>query len=237
MSHCAPVWNRELLFVGGFVARAVYELEMQDMKAYWNELVASKKPGEPLDPDVRKWFYDRAGHNLQFFAFHPSTPSAVVSSEMRTAFFDCVTRGQTFPVVSSAGIRSALDVRMPDATFSSFLRDLPVFPEELMDRSRSMVAALRARGMLKDITFTDVLKELRERPLSSEEMVACLQWWISTSQRESDRIDRYSSRTIKRRGSDCWLIGQWRRTDHTITRNPDVHQFTKRRYSYGWTAP
>jgi hypothetical protein len=32
--------------------------------------------------------------------------------------------------------------------------------------------------MLKDITFADVLKELRERPLSEEEMIACLQWWI-----------------------------------------------------------
>ena len=159
------------------------------MRTHWNELVASKKPGELLDPDVRKWFYDKAGHNLQFFTFHPSTPSAVVSSEMRTAFFNCVTRGQTFPVVSSAGIRSALDARMPDATFSAFLRDLPVFPEELLDRSRPMVAALRARGMLKDITFADVLKELRERPLSSEEMVACLQWWISTSQQNPTGID------------------------------------------------
>ena len=126
---------------------------------------------------------------MQFFTFHPSTPSAVVSSEMRSAFFDCVVPGRPFHVVSSAGIRPALDVRMPDPAFSSFLKELPVFPEELLDSSKLMVAALREKKMLKDITFADVLKELRERPLSEEEMVACLQWWIGTSQQNPTGIN------------------------------------------------
>ena len=159
------------------------------MRSFWEASTASKKPGESLDIEVRKWFYDRAKHNLQFFTFHQSTPSAVVSNDMRSAFFDCVNRGQTFPVVSSAGIKSALEVRMPDPAFSAFLRELPVFPQDLLDSSKLIVAALRARGMLRDITFTDVLEELRERPLSEEEMVACLQWWIKTSQQDPARID------------------------------------------------
>ena len=162
---------------------------MEDIRTRWNVLVASKKPSEPLDPELRRWFYNRAKHNLQFFTFHPSTPSAVVASEMRSAFFDCGVRGQPFPVISSAGIKPALDVRMPDPTFSLFLKELPVFPEELLDGSKSIVAALRGKGMLKDITFVDVLKELRERPLSEEEMVACLQWWISTSQQDPTGIN------------------------------------------------
>ena len=184
-----PVWNRELLFVGGFLARAAYELEIQDMGTRWRASLTSNKPSEPLDPEVRKWFYDKARHHLQFFTFHPSTPSAVVSSELQSAFFDCVSKGPAFPIVSSAGVKSALDVRMPDPTFSGFLRDLPVFPEELLNSSKSVVAALRARGMLRDITFADVLKELRGRPLSEEEMVACLQWWINTSQQDPKGID------------------------------------------------
>ncbi|KAF9644423.1 hypothetical protein BDM02DRAFT_3272450 [Thelephora ganbajun] len=183
------VWNKELLFVGGFLARTAYELEMQDMRTYWDASLALKKPGEPIDPEVRKVFYGRASHNLRFFTFHPSTPSAVVSSEMRSAFFNCINRGQSFPVVSSAGIKPAVDVRMPDPTFSGFLRQLPVFPEELLDGSKLMVAALREKGMLKDITFVDVLKELRERPLSEEEMVGCLQWWINTSQQDPTGIN------------------------------------------------
>ena len=197
LSHYPLVWNKELLFVGGFLARAAYELQMQDIRNIWDASIASKKPGELLDSELRKWFYDRARHNLQFFTFHPSTPSAVVSSEMRSAFFSCVGWGQFFPVVSSAGIKSALDVRMPDPAFSTFLRELPVFPEELLESSKLMVAALREKGMLKDITFADVLKELRERPLSEEEMAACLQWWISTSQQNPTGVDDIRRELLK----------------------------------------
>ena len=175
--------------MGGFLARAAYELQMQGIGTLWDASIASIKPGEPLDSELRKWFYDRARHNLQFFTFHPSTPSAVVSSGMGSAFFDCVGRGLPFPVVSSAGIKSALDVRMPDPTFSAFLKELPVFPDELLESSKLIVATLREKGMLKDITFADVLKELRERPLSEEEMVACLQWWISMSQQNPVGVD------------------------------------------------
>ena len=159
---------------------------MEGIKAAWDETVASKKPGELLDSER---FYDRARHNLHFFTFYPSTPAAVVSSEMQSAFFDRVDREHPFPVVSSAGIKSALDVRMPDPAFSTFLRELPVFPRELLESSKLMVAALRQKGMLKDITFTDVLEELRKRPLSEEEMVACLQWWIGTSQQNLAGVD------------------------------------------------
>jgi len=184
-----PVWNKELLFVGGFLARAAYELEMQDIRVHWDALVASKKPGEPLDQGLHKGFYDKARHNLQFFTFHPSTPSALVSSEMRSAFFDCGVQGQFFPVVSMAGIKSALDVRMPNPVYSAFLPELPVFPEELLGSSKSVVTALREKGMLKDITFADVIEGLRGRPLSEKEMAACLHWWLDASQQDPERIN------------------------------------------------
>ena len=178
------VWNKELLFVGGFLARAAYELEMQDIKAHWDASTSSKKPGELLDSGLRNWFYDRAGHNLRFFAFRESTPSPIVSNEMRSAFFNCVVQRHPFPVISSAGIKPALNVRMPDPALSAFLKKLPVFPEELLETSKSIVADLQEKGMLKDITFEDVLKELRERPLSEGETVACLRWWIDVSQQD-----------------------------------------------------
>ena len=152
---------------------------MQDIKTQWEASVASKKPGEPPDLDLRRGLYDRARHNLQFFAFRASTPSAVVSSEMQSAFFNCGVEEQPFPVISSAGVRSALDVRMPNRALSKFLPRLPVFPEELSTDSKLMVAAVQEKGMLNDITFADVVEELRKRPLSKEEMAACLRWWIN----------------------------------------------------------
>ena len=105
---------------------------------------------------------------------------------MRSAFFNCSVQGQPFPVVSNTGIKSVLDVRMPDPTLSVFLPDLPVFPKELLDGSKSVVTALQEKGMLKDTTFADVLQELRKRPLSEKEMTACLQWWIDRSESQQD---------------------------------------------------
>ena len=173
------VWNKELLFVGGFLARAAYELEMQDIKIQWDASVASKKPGEPLNSEAHKRFYDEARHILRFFTFHISTPSALVSCHMKSAFFNCGFEGQPFPVISSAGVESAFDVRMSSSTFSAFLPGLPVFPEELLGDCEPMVATLQGKGMLKTITPADVFQELRKRPLSKEEMAACLQWWIN----------------------------------------------------------
>ena len=183
-----PVWNKELLFIDGFLARAIYELEMQDIGAHWDASVVST-PGQHLDSGLRKQLYHRAGHNLQFFTFRESTPSPIVSKEMRSAFFNCIIEGQPFPIISSAGVISALDVRVPDPVLSTFPKKLPVFPEELLDGSKLMVMALQERGMLKDITFQDVLNELRERSLSEEETVACLQWWINMSQQDLVEID------------------------------------------------
>ena len=180
----ASVWNKELLFIGGFLARAVYESEMQIIRTHWDASVASKNP----DPGLSKGFYEKARHTLRFFTFHTSTPSAIVSGEMRTAFFDCAVQGQPFLVVSSAGIKSAFDVRMPNPTFSAFLPELPVFPEELLENSGLVVAALQDKGMLRDISFADVVKELRRRPLSEEETAACLQWWINASQQDPTEI-------------------------------------------------
>jgi hypothetical protein len=162
---------------------------MRDIRTHWDASIASKKPGEPSDSELHERLYDRAKHNLQFFAFHASTPSPVVSSDMLSAFFGCAVRGKPFPVVSSGGIKSALDVRMPNRMLSAFLPGLPVFPEELLEGSKSIVAGLQKRGMLKVITFGDVFKELRKRPLSEEEMAACLRWWI-----HNFRLDPSSSR-------------------------------------------
>jgi hypothetical protein len=70
-------------------------------------------------------------------------------------------------------------VRYPDPTFS-FLKELPVLPDEVIAGAGPMVAALKTRGLIKSITFQDVLSELRSRPLAEADMIACLNWWIKS---------------------------------------------------------
>ncbi|KAH9990216.1 hypothetical protein BJV74DRAFT_837251 [Russula compacta] len=171
------VWNKELLYVGGFLARFAYELELDAIKKLWEGAAAANGPDEPPDEDIQTWLRGRALHALKFFAFHPSTPSAVVSNSMESAFFGCAT-AHPFSIISSEGVRSASQVHIPDPEFSGFLKRLPIISEDIVDGAKIMIAALRTRGMIKNVTFVDVLNELRMRPLSETETVACLKWWV-----------------------------------------------------------
>jgi hypothetical protein len=137
-------------------------------------------PGAPPELDLEAWLRRRSLHALKFFSFHPSTPSSEISTLLETAFFACQAE-PSFPIISSVGIRNAVNVRFPDPTFSEFLKDLPILPDEVVKGAPRMVAALQQRGMIKPITFADVLKELQSRPLEEGQMLACLRWWISLS--------------------------------------------------------
>jgi hypothetical protein len=96
---------------------------------------------------------------------------------MEAAFFDCATK-HPFSIISSEGVRSASQVHIPDPELSGFLKHLPVISEDIDNGAKTMIAALRGRGMMKNTTFVDVLGELRLRRLSEMETVACLKWWI-----------------------------------------------------------
>ena len=104
---------------------------------------------------------------------------------MEAAFFACATT-HPFSIISSEGVRSASQVHIPDPEFSGFLKRLPVISEDIVNGAKTMINALRARGMIKNVTFVDVLNELRLRPLSETETVACLKWWIGVTKQGSN---------------------------------------------------
>ncbi|KAK7445396.1 hypothetical protein VKT23_014813 [Stygiomarasmius scandens] len=176
MDRNVAIWNRELLCVGGVLARAAYELELHDVKTSWDGAISS--PGSKPDPELQSWLTNRSIHALRFFTFHQSTPSAEVSSLLENAFFTAT--GNNFTLISTVGVRNVSEIRLPDASFS-FLKDLPVIPEEVMKEARAMVTALQNRQLIKSITFDDVLKELRSRPLNETELIACMEWWVKVT--------------------------------------------------------
>lgn len=63
-----------------------------------------------------------------------------------------------------------------------------------MDSAQVMVASFQSRELIKAITFEDILKELRSRPLNDDEMVACLKWWTGLS-KQGDESRLLSIRT------------------------------------------
>ena len=166
--------------MGGFLARFVYEFELDVIKKLWDSATAVKRPGGVPNEEVQTRLRRRALHALKFFTFHPSTPSPVVSNLMEAAFFSCAT-DHPLSIISSEGVRNASQVFIPDPEFSGFLKRLPVISDDIVN-ARTTIAALRSREMIKEITFVDVLDELRLRPLSETETIACLNWWIRISE-------------------------------------------------------
>ncbi|EDR11411.1 uncharacterized protein LACBIDRAFT_313549 [Laccaria bicolor S238N-H82] len=176
MDRNVSLWNKELLYVGGFLARSAYEFELAEVKQLW------ENAGD-LNDDIRRHLWSRGLHALKFFTFHPSTPSAEVSNVLEAAFFSCSSNNQ-FSILSTQGVQQSSKVRLPDSTFSSFLKNLPVLPDEVFSGAQSITTSLHNRGLIKNITFDDILNELRSRPLKEDEMIACLSWWAGVYEKD-----------------------------------------------------
>ena len=169
------------MYVGGFLARSAYEFQLATIHEQWNALYS--RDTQP-DQEIQSQLTSQALHALKFFAFYSSTPSSDVSSVMEAGFFSCDTKGQ-FSIMSTKGIRNCKDVRLPDPIFSGFLKELPTLPDDILVGAPSVVSLLQRHGMVTEITFQDVLRELQARPLASKELIACLEWWIDVC-RKSD---------------------------------------------------
>ncbi|KAF9451267.1 hypothetical protein P691DRAFT_796992 [Macrolepiota fuliginosa MF-IS2] len=175
MDRNVAVWNRELLYVGGLLSRAAYQLEIGLIRETWDANIEVFKE-VPLPEELRSSLANKAIHTLKFFTFHQSTPSAEVSALLENGFFKCDI-SNTFPLVSTLGIRDASQIRLPDPSFT-FLKQLPLVPEAIA--SEPIILSLQNKGLIRMITFDDVLAELKSRPLPEDDMVACMKWWILT---------------------------------------------------------
>lgn len=173
-----------MLYVGGFLARAAYDLELSNIQNLWQG--AAKSNGTPdfrPPQELEDWLLQRFIHVLKFFTFHHSTPSSEVSRLLEASFYGC--SSLPLRLLSSTGIREAPDIKDFDPVFSKFLKHLPVLPQSVIQEGTHTIKALQAQGMLSPITFLDVLQELRQHPLSEDELIACLKWWTGLKQDSS----------------------------------------------------
>ncbi|KAG1730662.1 uncharacterized protein EDB91DRAFT_1007564, partial [Suillus paluster] len=152
----------ELLYLGGFLARMVYDSEMNKVSDAWSKL--SKAEAEAL-----------ALYTMKSFIFHPTTPDSKVSRIIKDAFFAC-SNTDKFPFISNRGIRHTKDIRLYHNHFDPFM-STPVLPVEL----RPILTPMMLPDYLRvgPYTFKDVVKELDSRWLTETEMAACLRWWTN----------------------------------------------------------
>lgn len=190
------VWNRELLYVGGFLCRAVYESELSKVQRIWEEAAA----GTPQSPKLHDQYFL---HLLKFFTIYRSMPSTKVTEWLAHSFYGCSTR--PLRVLSSIGVREAPDVRAFDPVLAKFLKALPMLSEDITQDCAHFIAELPAPHKIHTITASEVLDYLRHHALDVEELVACLRWWTAAGRNDS------SSRT-----ADLLDVATFRGTCGTI---------------------
>ncbi|OAX38949.1 hypothetical protein K503DRAFT_865778 [Rhizopogon vinicolor AM-OR11-026] len=159
-------WNKEVLYVGGFLARVAYDLEMSKIHDAW------PKVGNAVATEL-------ALYTMKSFTFHPSTPDSKVSIIIKDAFFDS-SRTHDFPLLSDKGIRHTKDIRIYHVDFAPFMQNTPILPVALRPEIAIMVGDLPEKLRVRPYTFNDVVRELESRCLSESEMAACLRWWTNT---------------------------------------------------------
>ncbi|KAI6097702.1 hypothetical protein EDD16DRAFT_1902480 [Pisolithus croceorrhizus] len=168
------VWNRELLYVGGFLCRTVYQLELSKIQKSWEEAAAGESQSRKLQDQ-------RFLHLLKFFTFHHSTPSPRVTELLAKSFYGC----STLPlmVLSSVGVCGAPDVRRFDSELAKFLKSLPMLSEDVTRDCVCFLDGLPDEQKICTITPEDVLQDLRHHALHVEELVICLRWWINSGRK------------------------------------------------------
>lgn len=173
------IWNKELLWAVGWLARGVYSVEMERFRQLW----ISSGPDESVSIDViraKETIAKQAIHLLRFFTFHPSTPSGLVSTHIESAFF-ATHAASPLQIISTRGPLPVTSVRMPHLQLTPWLPSVAVLIPALEKRAdeEPMVARLRERGLLKDIGLDDVVDALERTPLDEEKAVGLIRWWIS----------------------------------------------------------
>ncbi|KAI6022005.1 hypothetical protein EDC04DRAFT_2937394 [Pisolithus marmoratus] len=166
-------WNRELLCIGGFLCRTVYEWELSKIQHSWEEAAAGKQLQD-----------QHFLHLLKFFTFHHSTPSSKVAELLMKSFYGCSTR--PLLLLSSVGVRRAPDVRAFDMECAKFVKSLPMLSEDATGYCAHFITRLPDQHKIGAMTPSDVVQDLRCHTLDVEELVACLRWWITITSRRDD---------------------------------------------------
>jgi hypothetical protein len=165
-------WNEELLYVGGFLARLVYEKKIKIIRSTWPKDALTNSPAAASSKN-------EATYTMQNFTFNTSTPDGKVSKILKDAFFTC-SESESFPILSNSGIRDTKDIRQPNASFSSFMKVMPVRILAAPGDPPSLIDSLPERYTVRTYTFEDVVSELRGRTLQDDEMVGLLRWWVDS---------------------------------------------------------
>jgi hypothetical protein len=172
-------WNIELLRVAGLACRISYSIDMSDVR-------------DRLDKEPISAIVPQAAYVCKQFTPQTTHPSTLLGERIVEAFFNS-SKERSIAVLSSTGVKSSQSVRMPAETLS-FLRDVPMVPQELATQAFAFFVSLHDRGFISELTMTDIQNGLDARALNEEDLVEFLNW--CGEKVESAELDPVSVRKL-----------------------------------------
>jgi hypothetical protein len=136
----------------------------------YTPIVQSTSPHREL---LEKW----AAHAIAHFTYNTSTPNVRVSTIAETQFSNCLK--QEMLILSTNGVLPISDVRLPNPEMVGFIKANPLVPKNLLEQCNTFFNKAKNVKLIAELSFQDVLVELKGRTLSEEEIIKLLKWWIS----------------------------------------------------------
>ncbi|KAH0831350.1 hypothetical protein J3R83DRAFT_14012 [Lanmaoa asiatica] len=151
-------WNKEVLWVGGFLARIIYEEEMR---------IAAKSKEEHAT--------QLGLFTMARFAFRPTAPHSGVSQILQDSFFSCCYQPKSlFPVVSNVGISCASDLYFRQSNKDlSFLKRYLALHRDVESNIHSQIIRRYKIPLFK---FGDIVREF-EAGVTQDAMRSFFVWW------------------------------------------------------------
>ncbi|PKY51815.1 hypothetical protein RhiirA4_494733 [Rhizophagus irregularis] len=122
---------------------------------------------------LEKW----AAYAIAHFTYNTSTPNVRVSKIAETQFLYCLK--QNLHILSTNGIHPITNVRLPNPEMAGFIKTVPLVPKNLLEQCEPFFNKAKNANLTVELSFKDVLVELKSRALSEEEIIKLLKWWIS----------------------------------------------------------
>jgi hypothetical protein len=166
-------WNMEMLRVAGIACRIAYSGSMGELKRSLDSILKANGRVSPTPVDIDA-VLQQASHIFRQYTGKETTPAYSVGKLIEEAFWEC-SKKATITILSSKGILPSYQVRLVSEPLS-FLGNIPIIPSSLAKGAEEFVRRLYERGLISDMTITDVSKELEAQSLKETQVVEFLKW-------------------------------------------------------------
>ncbi|KAK4999229.1 hypothetical protein LTR66_001708 [Elasticomyces elasticus] len=166
-------WNIEMLRVAGIACRIAYIGDLAEIKATLDRNMASVVSSK-IQKSGLAAVMPATIHTLRQYTYHESTPSPNVGQIIEEAFWTC-NQKTAIDILSTRGVLPSNEVRVASEDLS-FVDNLPVVPDELIDGAQGFFEKLQEFGLISEITTSDIKQELERRALDENQLTEFLKW-------------------------------------------------------------